>query len=157
MIEYGGEKMSNYNTQIDEINKMYPYGQFPTQYTKKQKEADINKSSTYNYYTNEKFNELNSIKVETMNNQSKPKESQNSNINIQSLMPLLSNLTDHKKMDSMQLLSTVLPLMLGKNSKDITSLLKLFGKKPEPQHDDRHEPKPLPKSNYNPIDSYDRA
>ena len=128
--QVGRISMSNFSqgNLYNEISKMYPYGEFPTQYTKKQKELDINKTNTFNYYTNEKFQQI-SNKVETQSNDNKKSEINNSsNINLHSILPLLSNFNNEKKLDSNQLLTTLLPIMLGKNSKDITALLKLFNK-----------------------------
>ncbi len=145
----------SYNS-IDEIKKMYPYGQFPHQYTRKQKEMDINNHNTYNYYTNDKFEKVSTMSVDK-SNEPEP-NNHGKGLDIKTLLPLISSFTDHKKLSSGDMLNTILPLMLGNKSKDISAILKLFNKKNDDSTNHQQTKKiDLPPSPYKEIDTYDKA
>ena len=142
------------NNIIENIAKMYPYGQFPHQYTQRQKEIDINNLHVCNYYTNDKFDKVSAMNIKEGD---KNNTNKNNNINIQSLLPLLTSFSEHKKLSSNDMLTSILPLIMGNKSKDITALLKLFNKNHSTNKTELVKKVDLPPSEYNSIDSYDRA
>ncbi len=141
---------NNINNQWQEISKMYPYGEFPTQYTKKCKEADINNPNIFNYHNIQtKDNNISTL--------SSPPEDRG-NLEMSKLIPILAKMKDKKEMKTQDMLNLILPLLLGSKSKDINSLLKLLGsgeKKVESQQlAERSTPIKTPQ--YPPIDSLKR-
>ncbi|MBE5735372.1 MAG: hypothetical protein E7361_02885 [Clostridiales bacterium] len=143
--------MNTINNQLEEINKMYPYGQFPSKYTKKQKEPDNSIRNAFNYYTPDKFE-----KIQTMTTEKKEEALPQKEIDLKNILPLLTALSDHKKPNSSDLLSTILPLLLGKKSKDIVPLLKLMNNKSN-NIDSVKKANSLPLSKYDKIDNYEKA
>ncbi len=136
------------NHNLESIKKMYPYGDFPHQYTKKQKEADINNPKVFNYFTNDKFDS------KTKNMEEEKKEDyKNNNLDISKILPLLTNF---KKGGSNQdMLSTLLPLLLGNKSKDFNTILKLLNNKKQDKVDIKTNNE-FPKTKFKSIDSYKR-
>ena len=139
------------NKLLQDISKMYPYGEFPSQYTKKQKNTDINNPNILNY-----------VRENTETNPPQPTQQQTSktnNLDLNSLLPLITTLSNGKKMDSTSILSTILPLIAGNKSKDINSILKLLNTKSN-KHDTSFETyhnQEIPPSAYKDITSYERV
>ena len=124
----------------ENISTMYPYGEFPTKYTK-------NKSSLET-----KTNTINTQGIDTeKHNEEKP-----SSTNFDKLLPIITALSSGKKMESGDLFSSILPLIAGSNAKQITPLLNLLNTKNSKNKFTQDNQKPLPPSNYNSIDSYER-
>jgi len=130
----------NEHKQFDNISQMYPYGDFPHQYTKKNKEVDINNPRIFNYTTEHSTQKENKIEENPPNN-----------FDINKLIPILTGL--NKKEKSSNIMSDLLPLLLGNKSKEFSTLFKLLNNK-------KTELKPIKTSNTFPptqfknIDSY---
>ena len=143
-------------TNPTDISKIYPYGEFPSHYTKKQKENDINNPKIFNYYTMDKFIEnTKNKKAEIEDKQTL--ENPKNNFDFKTILPIISSLSNGKKTDNKSLITTLLPLLAGSKAKDIGAIMKLFENKPKSQEKDYfHTDASLPPSTYNPIDSYER-
>lgn len=101
------------NTIPQEIINQYPYGQFPLRYTKSGQEIIRKQSENrYSYSTN------------TQNNDSIAKDTQNGNINLSTLLPIIQMLSTGKKnsKDMMQLFSK----LLFKDNPDMQKLINLI-------------------------------
>jgi len=139
----------NSNKIIEDISNMYPYGQFPDKYTKKNKEKDLNNPNIFNY--TQPSSTTQKVEIESVK-----KEPARQSSDISKLIPLITSFKNNKKIDSSSMLDMFLPMLLGNKSKDITTLLKLFNSsKPQPQHNIIHTD--FPKSNLPPIDSFERV
>ena len=135
------------NSIYQEINKMYPYGEFPSQYTKQHKTTNINNPKILNY----------------VKDQPQPKEHEQQSINTSKLdfntiLPLITNISSGNK-DKSSILSSILPLIAGNKSKEINSILKLITNtktKPSQAQNDNYISTLIPPSKYNTIDSYEK-
>lgn len=101
------------NTIPQEIINQYPYGQFPLRYTKTGQEI-IRKQSENRY----------SYSINTQNNDSISKDTQNGHINLSTLLPIIQMLSTGKKnsKDMMQLFSK----LLFKDNPDMQKLINLI-------------------------------
>ena len=141
------------NFPINSHNTEYPYGNFPSQYIKKQ-QNDTKNNQTLNYYTETKFN--NATQNNT-NNHSQQDTHNHLNFDINSLLPIITALTNKDKPNNKSLITTLLPLLAGNKAKDIGALLKFFENKTTNKiNDNNFKETILPASIYNPIDTYER-
>ena len=157
---------NNINSKLyEEINQMYPYGQFPDKYTKKIKERNLNNPNIFEYHYNN--NNYNFSKVETQkfnkennnNNNSHTNTTTNNNnafSDLSKILPLITSFKDKKNMDSSSIFNIILPMIAGNKSKEISTLMNLFtsNKTKEDTHKLRTD---FPKSNFPPIDTFEKV
>ena len=95
----------NSNKIIEDISNMYPYGQFPDKYTKKNKEKDLNNPNIFNY--TQPSSTTQKVEIESVK-----KEPARQSSDISKLIPLITSFKNNKKIDSSSMLDMFLPMLL---------------------------------------------
>lgn len=107
----------------------YPYGQFPTKFTK--------------HGQKEYFEQLNTEqKISTMNTSPPSSQSQpvqNNSFDIAKLLPLLKMMGDKKSMSSTDMLQMFLPLLGGGNTNNISEIMSLINPSKSNHYEDMAE------------------
>ena len=135
-----------------EISKMYPYGEFPTKYIKKQKNTNLDNPRISNYYKDENFpKETTSQQNHTQQN------NQTQKFDFNTILPLITALSSDKK-DTSSILTTLLPIIAGNKAKEIGGILKLFTSKNQnnTKKQDNYIETNITSTDYKPIDSYEK-
>ena len=95
----------------------YPYGIFPTNYTKEGQET---------IKENKILSEQQSVST-----LSAPSQSQQPSFDIAKLLPLLKMMNNKKSISQNDMLQLVLPMLIGGNTGDLSEIIKSFSSQPE--------------------------
>lgn len=105
------------------LNEEYPYGKFPTKYTKNGQQK----------YFEELTSSVHEIQVDTLSapqpiqNQDS-QYNQNNSFDISKLLPLIKMMSGKKNMSNNDILQMMIPLLGGGNASQISDIMQLFNK-----------------------------
>lgn len=129
-----------------DLSKEYPYGQFPSKYTK------LGQQKYFEQLTNSEDSKVSSMNFTPEPQQPQQQANQNS-LDISKLLPLLKIMGNKKNMSQTDMLQLFLPLIGGSNSSQIADMMQLLNSdtKPQEEQEEDIEISPTPR-----IDDYKR-
>ena len=93
----------------------YPYGQFPTKFTK------LGQEKYFEQIT--KNEQVSALNIDTNNN---PPNEEKNNFDFSKLLPILKLMSDKKSISNNDILQMILPLIGGGNMSGISEIMSLF-------------------------------
>jgi len=108
------------------LNDEYPYGKFPTKYTKIGQQKYFEQLTSDNL--EDKVSVMNTTNVESQNNDNSQYSNQQNSFDISKLLPLLKMMSSKKNISNNDMLQMMLPLLGGENMSQMADIMQLFNK-----------------------------